>query len=128
MAILVLIDRDATNADPEKDARGCYKAGDIVAVHEDTAHDGNLERNPVQAPWVLIKVAGITKAQAERMLEPERDRDGLDAKTITRRKFRLNPADLPAGVRQTIARDRYYETTLAQVRNFIKNKRTGAAF
>ena len=128
MAILVLIARDASHADPEKDARGCYKTGDIVAVHEDSAHDGNLERNPVQAPWVLIKVAGITKAQAERVLEPERDRDGLDAKTITRRRFRLNPADLPLAVQRALQRDRYYETTLAQVRNFIKNKRTGAAF
>ena len=128
MAILVLIARDASHADPEKDARGCYKTGDIVAVHEDTAHDGNLERNPVQAPWVLIKVAGITKAQAERVLEPETESNVPDARRITRRKFRLNPADLPAGVRQTIARDRYYETTLAQVRNFIRNKRTGAAF
>lgn len=128
MAILVLIDRDATNADPVKDARGCYKRGDIVAVHEDSAHDGDIVRNPVQAPWVLIKVAGITKAQAERVLEPDMERDEADARTITRRKFRLNPADLPAGVRQTIARDRYYETTLAQVRNFIKNKRTGVAF
>lgn len=128
MAILVLIDRDATNADPVKDARGCYKRGDIVAVHEDSAHDGDIVRNPVQAPWVLIKVAGITKAQAERVLEPDTERDEADARRLTRRKFRLNPADLPAGVRQTIARDRYYETTLAQVRNFIRNKRTGAAF
>lgn len=128
MAILVLIARDASHADPEKDARGCYKTGDIVAVHEDTAHDGNLERNPVQAPWVLIKVAGITKAQAERVLEPETESNVPDARRITRRKFRLNPADLPLAVRQALQRDRYYETTLAQVRNFIKNKRTGAAF
>lgn len=128
MAILVLITRDASHVDPEKDARGCYKTGDIVAVHDDSAHDGDLVRNPVQAPWVLIKVAGVTKAQVERAIEPEFDADGQDAKIITRRKFRLNPADLPAGVRQTIARDRYYETTLAQVRNFIKNKRTGVAF
>ena len=128
MAILVLITRDASHVDPEKDARGCYKTGDIVAVHEDTAHDGNLERNPVQAPWVLIKVAGITKAQAERVLEPETESNVPDARRITRRKFRLNPADLPLAVRQALQRDRYYETTLAQVRNFIKNKRTGAAF
>lgn len=137
MAILVLIDRDATHENAEKDARGCYKRGDIVAVHEDSAHDGDLVRNPISAPWVLIKIAGVTKAQVERAIEPEFDADGQDAKIITRRKFRkiitrrkfrLNPADLPAGVRQTIARDRYYETTLAQVRNFIKNKRTGVAF
>lgn len=128
MAILILIDRDATHENAEKDARGCYKRGDIVAVHEDSAHDGDLVRNPVSAPWVLIKVAGITKAQAERVLEPDMERDEADGRRLTRRKFRLNPADLPAGVRQTIARDRYYETTLAQVRNFIRNKRTGAAF
>lgn len=128
MAILVLIDRDATHADPVKDERGCYKRGDIVAVHEDSAHDGDLERNPVSAPWVLIKVAGVTKAQAERVLEPDRESDAADARRRTRRKWRLNPDDLPAGVRAALRRDRYFETTLAQVRNFIRNKRDGKAF
>lgn len=128
MAILVLIDRSATHADPVKDERGCYKRGDIVAVHEDSAHDGDLVRNPVSAPWVLIKVAGVTKAQAERVLEPDQESDAADARRRTRRKWRLNPDDLPAGVLATLRRDRYFETTLSQVRNFIRNKRTGAGF
>lgn len=128
MAILVLIARDATHANPEKDQRGCYKTGDVVAVHDDSAHDGNLVANPVQAPWYLVRVTGVTKAQVERVLESEREADGPDAKILTRRKFRLNPADLPLAVRQTLQRDRYLSVTLAQARNFIRNKRTGAGF
>lgn len=128
MAILVLIARDATNADPAKDQRGCYKTGDVVAVHDDSAHDGDLVANPVQPPWYLVRVTGVTKAQVDRVLEPEREADALDAKILTRRKFRLNPADLPLAMRQTLQRDRYLSVTLAQARNFIRNKRTGAGF
>ena len=77
---------------------------------------------------MLIKVAGVTKAQAERVLEPDQESDAADARRRTRRKWRLNPDDLPAGVLATLRRDRYFETTLSQVRNFIRNKRTGSAF
>lgn len=126
MAILVLIDRDASHADPEKDQRGCYKRGDIVAVHEDDAHDGDLIKNPVQAPWYLIRVEGARKAQVERVLEPERTADTPDARVTRRRKFGLNPADLPAAARQALQRDRYLSVTLAQARSYIRNKVTRA--
>ncbi len=126
MAILVLIDRDATHADPVKDQRGCYNRGDIVAVHEDEAHDGDLVKNPVQAPWYLIRVTGVRKAQVERALEPERTADAPDARVTRRRKFGLNPADLPPAAQQALQRDRYLSVTLAQARSYIRNKVTRA--
>lgn len=131
MAILVIIDRDNTHLDPTKDQRGCYKRGDIVAVHEDSAHDGDLVRNPIVAPWYLVKITGVTVAQVRRALEPERsavvlDEDGLGI-VIRRRRFRLNIADIPGGARNRLLTDRYLEVTLTQARNYVRDKITNEA-
>ncbi len=128
MAILAIIDRDNTNADPVKDQRGCYKRGDIVAVHDDSKHDGDLIRNPVVAPWYLVRVTGVTAEQVQHALDPELsavafDEDGRPLR-IRRRKFRVNVADIPAGARAQLQANRYIEVTVQQARNFIRNKIT----
>ena len=61
MAIFLIKDRDATHADPAKD-RLCYKRGDVVEVFEDT----KPLVLPPQPPFVIVKIAGVTKAQAEK--------------------------------------------------------------
>lgn len=128
MVILVIFDRDNTHSDPEKDQRGCYKLGDIVAVHEDDKHDGDLVANPVMPPWYLIKIPGVTVAQVQHAMESERSAVVLDEMgnpaVIRRRKFRLNINDIPAGARNTLLTDRYLEVTLTQARNYIRNKTT----
>lgn len=116
------------NLSSEKAARGLYALGDLVDVYDDDKHDGDVVRNPIAAPFVLIRVQGVTKAQVERYLEPEAEDRLVDGEVrrvvLRRRRFRIRLADLPAGVRQTLVRDRYYETTLAALRTFIRNKAT----
>jgi len=126
MALFLIFDHDNTHADPAKDRRGCYKLGDIFEVLDDSAHDGNLTRNPVVAPWYLIRVTGVTQAQVLHAMEPEVN--ALDLETIlTRRKFRLNVADIPTSIRNRLQRDRYIEVTPTQARAYVRNKITGEA-
>lgn len=54
MAILLIYDHDNTHVDPLKDQRGCYKRGMIVEVLDDSKHDGDLVRNPIMPPWILV--------------------------------------------------------------------------
>ena len=112
----------------EKAARGLYGLGDLVDVYDDDKHDGDVVRNPIAPPFVLIRVSGVTKAQVERYLEPEVEDRLVDGEVrrvvLRRRRFRIRVADLPTRVRQTLARDRYYETTLTALRTFIRNKVT----
>ena len=116
------------NLSSEKAARGLYALGDLVDVYDDDKHDGDVVRNPIAAPFVLIRVSGVTKAQVERYLDPETEDvlvgDRVERRVVRRRLFRVRLAGLPASVRQTLARDRYYETTLAALRTFIRNKAT----
>ena len=58
--------KDKTHADPIKSERGCYKRGDIVEIFEDGAC-----KEPVAptSPFVIVKVTGITKAQAEKCIQ-----------------------------------------------------------
>jgi hypothetical protein len=124
MAILVVFDHDNTGPNAESDRRA-YKRGDIVAVHDDSAHDGDLVRNPISAPWYIIKITGVTKAQVEHVLQPEinaLDPEGVDI--LRRRLFGLTVADIPVGARNQLINNRYLEVTLAQARNYIRNKIT----
>jgi hypothetical protein len=119
MAIFLIFDHDNTHADPVKDAAGCYKRGDIVQVFD----DAETVVRPPAPPFVVVKVAGITKGQAEQYTRGQMDVDG---RTMLRRRLHgLSWADLPAGVRQALIADRYYETTWAAVRAYVKNKLTG---
>lgn len=128
MALLVLIDRDATHSDPVKSARGCYKRGDIVAVHEDSAHDGDLVKNPVVAPWYLIRVTGVSAARLRQAIEPEIDATDPEYRRILRRRaWRIEPADLPLAARRALQRDRYLAVTLTQARTYVRNKTTAEA-
>jgi hypothetical protein len=150
MAILLIKDRDATHADPVKDARGCYKRGDVVQVFE----DDRVLQLPPAPPFVIVKITGVTKAQAEAFYAPHTEDvpcatcagttfdptpvegqtvpcrrclgRGLIAETRTRRLHHLDWASLPNVVKNALVTDRYYETTWAAVRAYVKNKQTGA--
>jgi len=64
MAILMIFDKDNIHADPEKEYRGCWKKGYVVEVFE----DGKPYVNPPTAPFVILEVTGVTKAQAEQYM------------------------------------------------------------
>lgn len=120
MAIVVLLGRNNTHPDPEKDQRGCYKLGDIVAVHDDSRY---TDGEPIAAPWYLIRITGVTRAQIERLIAPvldSTDPEGL--RVLRRRRWRLNPADLPSGARTTLQTTRFLSVTATQARNYIRDK------
>jgi hypothetical protein len=131
MALLLFMAQTRSRPDltPEVATRTLYVVGDLIDVYEDDRHDGDLVVNPIMPPFVLIKVTGVTKAQVERYLDPDVEETLVNGEVqrtvLRRRRFRLRVEDLPAGVRQTLTQDRYYETTLAAIRSFIRDKVTG---
>ena len=130
MALLLVIATSRTNADSVKDQRGCYKRGDIVEVWDDTAHNGDLVANPIAAPFVLVRVAGVTKAQVVRLMQPETtaglDSHGQAAVIVTRRRqYRVRVDDVPAGILNALQADRYVGVTWAQIKGYIRDKVTG---
>lgn len=126
MALFLIFDHDNTHADPVKDRRGCYKTGDIVEVLDDSKHDGDIVANPIAPPWYLIRVTGVTKEQVLHAMESEFNALDLSV-VLTRRKFRLALASLPTSIRNRLLRDRFLEVSLAQARNYARNKITGEA-
>jgi hypothetical protein len=129
MALFLIYDRNNTHVDPVKEARGCYKLGDIVEVHDDSAHDGDIAINPIMPPFYLVRITGVTKAQTEKYMTEYRDPategiPGVPLVTLRRRKFCIEVDNIPAGVKATLQADRYIEFTWAQVKNYVRNKMT----
>jgi len=131
MATLLIYARNNVHADPEKDARGCYKLGDIVEVFDDSKPIAS----PIAPEWYIVRITDVTKAQVDHFMEPYMDPTmEMDAesgelrpssKMLRRRKFNVEVATLPTAFKQKMAKDRYAEVTLAQVRNYIRNRMTG---
>ena len=117
MAIFLIKDRDATHVDAAKDLC-CYKRGDVVQVFDDDTPCVI----PPAPPFVIVKIAGPTKTQAEKYMQSVVNEDGH---MIRRRLYHLAWADLPASVRKALVDDRYYETTWTAVKAYVKNKLTG---
>lgn len=110
MAELLVKASDATNPDPAKDQRGCYKRGDVVCVRPDGHEWGRLEGLP---RFVVVKVPGVSVAAAESHLESSPTR---------RRTLGISWADLPAGVRTQLQTTGTVTVTPAQIATFIKRK------
>lgn len=128
MAIFLVKYTDHTHPDPAQDVMA-YKRGDIVQVLEDTAHDGDLVRNPITGPFMLIKVLGVTKAQAEQYMEQDEtittDEDGKPNLNINRRrKFRIMLDSVPLAIRNQLINFKYIEVTKTQIQNYLQNKIT----
>lgn len=105
MAELLIKAVDATHPDAEKDARGCYKRGDIFAVYP----DGTCREAPAPgSPFVLLRCATLdfAEAKSERLDEP-----GI----LRRRRFAIDLAALPAGVRSTLLANKVATVTRLQL-------------
>jgi len=127
MALFLVYGKNNTNSDPFKQARGCYGIGDIVEVLDDSKHNGDIVANPIAPPFYLIRITGVTKAQAEKYMAPYIDPAtvGMESPvTLRRRLHNVEVDSIPLAVRQTLLADRYIEFTWAQVRNFIRNRMT----
>ena len=116
MAILLVHDEDNTNPDPIKSERGCYKRGYVVAVYE----DGTPCVIPPQPPFLILKVKGLTKIDAEKYVQPETAlaSDGKQELRIRRRAFRILVENLSI-------KDRYLEVDFEELKPFIENVTTG---
>ena len=112
MADILIMAIDKTHSDPTINAQKCYKRGDIIEVFE----DGKLQDPPSTTPFVLIRVAGVTKAQADKYIE---------STDTLRRKFKLRVDDVPDAIKQELTTKRAVTVTLAQIKSFIRNKVTG---
>ena len=131
--IVVIYDRDNTHIDSEKDQRGCYKRGDIVAIHPDSAHDGDTVTNPISPPWYLVRVTGSIPDNIMDLIQPEVssvlfEPDGVTPKRMRRRAWRLNLDQVPQAIMDQLNATRYYEIDVSQIRGNIRNKNTNEAF
>lgn len=127
MALFLIFDHDNAHADPVKDARGCYRRGDIVQVLDDSAHDGDLVKNPIMPPWILVRITGVTKAQAEKYMLPYIDPATVNTErpvTLRRRLHNVEVASIPSAIRTKLLSDRYVSVSWSQVRNYIRNRLT----
>ena len=122
MAIFLIMDRNKVNIqDSVKDTRGCYKLGDIVEVFDDTTPC----ILPPAEPFYIIKVTGLSKADALKYTESEYDITDPSKPVPVRRRLYSIPIDLlPKAIKTKLQKDRYYEIDWKTVSSFITNKRT----
>ncbi len=129
----LLIKRQAnyTHSDPVKNKRGVYQRGDIVVVMPD-GHPWGIEEHPLTTTYnppkfFIVKIPGITVAQAQKYLHPETD--GVDAEgdpiPVTRRLWRIRADDVPQWVKNEIQNNGEVTVTWNQIKTFIRNKKTG---
>jgi hypothetical protein len=129
MCEVMVIIKARPNPDPIIDATDCYKVGDIVVVQEDGHPWGLLEskqawiaagNNP--ADWhgitALLKIPGPSKAKAEALMAE--DSEGTNRRA--RRLWKLAIADVPNAVKQAVQQDGEYTTSVAAIKNYLKNK------
>lgn len=138
MPIFLVKATNASHGDPVKDLRGCYKRGDIVQAMDDSAFgredppgsgtyivdDVYLAENPISDQFVMVKVTGITLQRALDFMAP--DIDPLDPEVIVlRRRYRIRVDDIPLAIRQELQQKRFVQVTATQIRDYVRNKRTG---
>lgn len=117
MAELLVKAVDATHSDPTKDAKGCYKRGDVVVIMPDGWQWGALELLPPAqgGKFVVVKLPGVDAERAQKYL----------ASTTRRRRFWVRLDALPANVRATLRDTGTFTTTWTAVRGFLRDKDTG---
>jgi len=129
MALFLIMGVNHTHSDPEKQARGCYGIGDIVEVLDDSKHNGDLVANPIAAPFYLVRITGVTKAQAEKYMAPHIDPatvgvEGVQPVTLRRRLHNVEVSSIPSAIRNQLLANRYVSVSWSQVRNYIRNRMT----
>lgn len=131
MAELLVKAVDAVHSNPTKDARGCYKRGDIVGVAPNGWQWGAKELKPPAdgGKFVVIKITDVSRAQIINWVRNHWDCeiDGLDfvdGNAVRRRRVRIDVDLVPVSVRQTLNQTGQFTTTWAAIRQYVRNKRT----
>ena len=120
MAELLIKAVDATHIDPRKDLAGCYKRGDVVVVKPDGHVWGKEEGLP---KFVIVKIPGVTEAQAQKYLGPEVNALALE-ETLTRRLWRVNVDMIPNALLKKLRDTGTVTVTWTQIKGYIQNKAT----
>jgi hypothetical protein len=125
MAELLVKLTDATNADPVKDAQGCYKRGDVVVVMPDGHVWGRQEGPPT---FCVVKVPGLSVEDARKYTEPQVEQRmtnlaGLQPTMVTRRLHRLKIDALTTAARAEIADKGVVSLTRTEADAAIESKR-----
>lgn len=137
MAELLIKAKDAFNADPVKDQRGCYKRGMIVEIRPDNTVYGSAETLPtfvkVKIPLIAVDHPTLVKLMNQQQVQNGFEMDGTTPRynTVRRRRCWLKVADIPVAARNKLlttgeliikASPSYegpYDYTWTQVRNYF---------
>jgi len=103
----------ATHPDPEKNARGCYKRGDIVDIRPDGWPWGAEERLPL---FVLVKIPGLSVSNVIHYAGAYPD--------VARRLYKIRVDDVPLAIRNILRDTGVVTLTRAQVIGYVRNKLT----
>lgn len=143
MCEILFYAKNNTHADSVKDRRGCYKRGMPVCIQPDGHTWGRLESKqrwiaegntaaswPAQGQFVIIKIPGVTVERVQDFISTQTEDDtGADTgDTFRRRRWQVLVDNLPADVRNTLAADGEYTTSVAQIRNYLKRIRDNAQY
>jgi len=88
---------DAKHADPDKDARGCYKVGMPVVVMPD-GHIWGLAEGP--PTFVVIKLPGVSVEAVQKYIESYDDAEG---NPVRRRKWQIRLDSLPVATKTLLS-------------------------
>lgn len=134
-AVELLIKRQAnyTHDDPVKNEAGVAQRGDIVVVKPDGWSWG-IEEHPLTATrfspprFFIVKIPGITVAQAKKYIQSRVDSFASDGDPIikTFRLWKIEADSVPQWVKDSIKNTGEVTVTWNQIRNYIRNKKTGA--
>jgi hypothetical protein len=131
MAELLVMAVTRTHADPVKDARGCYKRGDVVLVMENGHPWGTSElKAPVDGgQFVVIKITDVTKDQVLNWIFNHwtcrlEDPQVSGGTTLARRRIRIDVNLVPPAVLQTLNQTGEFTTTWTAIRQFVHDKQT----
>lgn len=114
-----------TNPNPLKDSRGCYKRGDIVDVRPDGWPWGNEERLP---RFVVVKIPGLDPDTVMKFMDSQTDSVAIENPTMIKRRLwnlLIDDAGIPNSIKNALRNNGEVTVTLAQIRNYIRNKNTG---
>jgi hypothetical protein len=131
MAEILVKAVDATNSNPTKDLRGCWKQGMPVVVMNDGHEWGAEEGLP---KFIILKIPLIPKNNVLKYIERYNDVGGF---AVRPRRWQIRWADLPAAarnkltsegeliIRATVAYTGNFDYTWNQIKSFFRNLETG---
>lgn len=100
------------------------RRGEII----DAKPTGQLQAQTWEgSPFFVLRLTDVGVPGVRRYLEPQMAEDGTTEKglpryrQVARRLWKFRDDLIPAGVRQSIANDRLYETTWAAVKRYVRN-------